>query len=107
MPVMAVSAREAKARPHPATLRPAACSFYNMPGKFATIMGPALMGIVGLAVRRLIMPPHPSQEQIRAVGQLATRWSLASVVVLFVVGLVLFSRVDEARGRMEAARLAD
>jgi hypothetical protein len=29
------------------------------------------------------------------------------VVLLFVVGLVLFSRVDEARGRMEAARLAD
>lgn len=105
---MAVSAREAKARPHPATLRPAACSFYNMPGKFATIMGPALMGIVGLAVRRLIMPPHPSPEQIQAVGQLATRWSLASVVVVvFVVGQVLFSRVDEARGRMEAARLAD
>lgn len=79
-----------------------------MPGKFATIMGPALMGIVGLAGRRLIMPPHPSPEQIQAAGQLATRWSLASVVVvLFVVGLVLFSRVDEARGRMEAARLAD
>jgi hypothetical protein len=36
-------------------------------------MGPALMGIVGLAVRRLIMPPHPSPEQIQAVGQLATR----------------------------------
>jgi UMF1 family MFS transporter len=81
--------------------------FYNMLGKFATIMGPALMGIVGLTVRRLMMPPNPSPEQIQAVGQLATRLSLGSVVVLFLVGLVLFSRVDETRGRIEAAHLAD
>jgi len=81
--------------------------FYNMLGKFATIMGPALMGVVGLAVRRWAMPPSPSPEQIQAVGQLATRWSLGSVVVLFLIGLLLFSRVDEARGRIEAARLSD
>jgi UMF1 family MFS transporter len=81
--------------------------FYNMLGKFATIMGPALMGIVGLTVRRLMMPPNPSPEQIQAVGQLATRLSLGSVVVLFLVGLVLFSRVDETCGRIEAAHLAD
>ncbi len=80
--------------------------FYNMLGKFATIIGPALMGIVGLVVRRLMMPVDPSAEQIQAVGQLATRWSLGSVVILFLIGLLLFSGVDEARGRIEARRLA-
>ncbi len=80
--------------------------FYNMLGKFAAIMGPALMGTVGLVARRLMMPAAPSPEQIQAVGQMATRWSLGSVVILFVVGLILFSRVDEARGRMEAAQLS-
>jgi UMF1 family MFS transporter len=81
--------------------------FYNMLGKFATIIGPALMGTVGLVVRRLMMPANPGAAEIQAVGQLATRWSLGSVVLLFLIGLVLFSFVDEARGRAEAARLAD
>ncbi len=80
--------------------------FYNMLGKFAAIIGPALMGTVGLVVRRLMLPAASSPEQVQAVGQLATRWSLGSVVLLFVVGLVLFSRVDEARGRAEAGRLS-
>ena len=80
--------------------------FYNMLGKFATIMGPALMGTVGLAARRLMMPVAATAEQVQAVGQMAARWSLGSVIVLFLVGILLFSRVDEARGRAEAQRLA-
>ncbi len=38
--------------------------FYNMLGKFAAIIGPALMGIVGLMVRRILMPPSPTAEQL-------------------------------------------
>ena len=36
--------------------------FYNMLGKFASIVGPALMGIVGLAARRALMPADPTTE---------------------------------------------
>ena len=38
--------------------------FYNMLGKFAAIIGPALIGFVGLWSRRLLMPESPSEEQI-------------------------------------------
>ena len=38
--------------------------FYNMLGKFAAILGPVLMGAVGLIVRRLMMPPSPTEAQL-------------------------------------------
>ena len=75
-----------------------------MLGKFAAIFGPALMGIVGLMARRILMPPTPSPQQMVAVGHLATRWSMGSVVLLFVLGLVLFYFVDEEKGKAEIAR---
>jgi len=80
--------------------------FYNMLGKFAAIIGPALMGIVALAARRLLMPASPTPEQVAQVGQLAARWSIGSIVLLFVIGGVLFYLVDEQRGRREAEYLA-
>jgi len=79
--------------------------FYNMLGKFAAIIGPALMGIVGLTARRILMPASPTEVQMQAVGQLATRWSMASVVVLFIIGMVLLYFVDEEKGKREAAEL--
>jgi len=79
--------------------------FYNMLGKFAAIIGPALMGIVGLVVRRILMPPSPTGEQLIQVGQLASRWSIASVIVLFIVGAALFYFVDEEKGREQAKYL--
>ncbi|MFH1981465.1 MAG: MFS transporter [Pseudomonadota bacterium] len=79
--------------------------FYNMLGKFAAIFGPALMGIVGIVVRRVIMPTAPTAADLVAVGHLATRWSMGSLLVLFVTGLVLFSRVDEKKARAEIAAL--
>jgi len=79
--------------------------FYNMLGKFAAILGPALMGMVGLVAKRLLMPPHASVAQIEQVERLATRWGMASVLILFIAGAVLFYLVDEREGRKEAARL--
>jgi UMF1 family MFS transporter len=79
--------------------------FYNMLGKFAVILGPVLMGIVGLTARRLLMPPSPTPEQVIAVGQMASRWGIASILILFVVGAVLFYFVDEEKGREQAALL--
>ncbi len=79
--------------------------FYNMLGKFAAIFGPALMGIVGLIARRLLMPPSPTQEQIQAVGQLAARWGIGSILILFIIGMTLFSFVDEEKGKADVAYL--
>jgi len=80
--------------------------FYNMLGKFAAIIGPTLMAIVGLGARHLLMPPSPTQEQITAAGQLAARFSIASVVLLFIIGAILFYFVDEEKGREDAKKLA-
>ncbi|MDI6688130.1 MAG: MFS transporter [Desulfobacterales bacterium] len=75
--------------------------FYNMLGKFAAIFGPALMGFVGLTARRVLMPLSPTPDQIISVGQLASRWSIASILILFVAGAILFYFVDEEKGKRE------
>jgi UMF1 family MFS transporter len=80
--------------------------FYNMLGKFAAIIGPALMGLVGLAARRILMPPSPSPEQMLHIGQLASRLSIGSIAVLFIIGGILLYRVDDAEGRREAIYLS-
>ena len=80
--------------------------FYNMLGKFAAIMGPVLMGVVGLIARRILMPAAPTPEQVVYVGQLASRWSIASILLLFLIGAILFYFVDEEKGRAEVAYLA-
>ena len=80
--------------------------FYNMLGKFAAIIGPALMGIVGLAVRRILMPPSPTAEQLIQVGQQASRWGIASILILFIIGAVLFYFVDEEKGRAQVKYLS-
>ena len=81
--------------------------FYNMVGKFATILGPVLMGSVGLIARRVLMPPFPTPEQMVHVGQLASRWGIASISLLFIIGAILFFFVDEEKGRIEAAYLSE
>ena len=80
--------------------------FFNMLGKFAAILGPALMGGVGLMVRQLLMPSSPGEQELIEIGQLAARWSLGSVVLLFLVGGVLFFFVDEAKGREQVVYLS-
>jgi UMF1 family MFS transporter len=81
--------------------------FFNMLGKFAAIIGPALMGVVGLAARRILMPQNPTAEQLIEVSRQAARYSIASVLVLFILGGILFYFVDEEEGRQEAAFLSD
>ncbi len=78
--------------------------FYNMLGKFAAIMGPALMGLTGLAVKRLLLPQNPTLEQMAHTSLLATRTSIIAVLVLFLIGAILLYFVDEEKGRAEAAR---
>ena len=75
--------------------------FYNMLGKFAVIIGPALMGTVGLIVKRVMMPPAPTPDQIQTVGELASRMSIASLLLLFIAGAAIFYFVDEEKGKEE------
>ncbi len=77
--------------------------FYNMLGKFAAIVGPLLMGLTGLIVKRLLLPPAPTSEQITATGLLATRMGIVSVLLLFIAGGVLFYFVDEEKGKAQLA----
>ncbi|MBN1423596.1 MFS transporter [Candidatus Fermentibacteria bacterium] len=58
--------------------------FYNMVGKFAAVIGPALMGGVALAIRGAGFP-----------STTASRASIASVAILFVAGGALLTRVKE------------
>lgn len=60
--------------------------FYNMLGKFAAVIGPILMGWAG------VLTGNP-------------RYSIVSIIVLFVVGLVFLVRVDEAEGQRAADQL--
>ena len=73
--------------------------FYNMLGKFASILGPALMGVVGLLVRRALMPAAPVAEELIRVGQTASRWSIASILILFGIGAVLLYFVEPKAAR--------
>jgi UMF1 family MFS transporter len=79
---------------------------YNMLGKFAAILGPLMIGLVGLVARRMLMPPSPTPPQIEQVGQLAARWGLGSIVLLFLVGGILLFFVDEKKGKEQAAGLS-
>jgi UMF1 family MFS transporter len=76
--------------------------FYNMLGKFAAIVGPFMVGLVGLTVRRVMMPPLPTDAQLVEIGHMASRWSIGSLLVLFVAGGLLLFLVDENRGKREA-----
>lgn len=76
--------------------------FYNMLGKFAAIMGPALMGITGLVVKRVLLPESPTAAQVAQVGETATRSSILAVMLLFLLGALLLYFVDEKKGKIEA-----
>jgi MFS transporter, UMF1 family len=76
--------------------------FYNMLGKFAAIIGPGLMGFAGLFARKVLTPPHATPAQMEAIGHLASRWAIASVSILFIIGAILFYFVDEQRGKSDA-----
>jgi UMF1 family MFS transporter len=60
--------------------------FYNMLGKFAAVIGPVMMGWVGVAFG-------------------SSRLGILSIVVLFLAGAILLSRVDEAEGIRMAGEL--
>ena len=80
--------------------------FFNLLGKFAAILGPALVGLVGLGLRSWLLAPGAPPERVEAAQRLAARGSIGSVVLLFVVGAALFHFVDEKRGARQAREQA-
>jgi UMF1 family MFS transporter len=68
--------------------------FYNMLGKFAAVIGPVLIGSVGVLVRHLGYSSN-----------IASRVSITSVSILFLAGAILFYFVDEDKARREAVYL--
>jgi UMF1 family MFS transporter len=71
--------------------------FYNMLGKFAAIVGPLLVGFTGLAVKRILLPPVPDPGQVEQISRLASRCSIASLLILFILGGVLLYFVREEK----------
>ncbi len=69
--------------------------FYNMLGKFAAVIGPVLIGGVGMLV-----------TTIGYSEDFALRVSITSIVILFIAGGILFYFVDEAKGREEVKYLS-
>ncbi len=70
--------------------------FYNMIGKFATVLGPVVMGGAGLLVRSMGYS-----------SDIASRASITSISLFFIIGGVLFYFVDEEKGREEVKYLEE
>ncbi|MGB1204865.1 MAG: MFS transporter [Chitinophagales bacterium] len=68
--------------------------FYNMLGKFAAVIGPALMGFVGLFIRNM-----------GYTSDFASRASITSIAILFILGAIIFYFVDEEKAKQEVADL--
>lgn len=62
--------------------------FYNMMGKFAAVLGPLLMGTVGLLIRSMGYSSN-----------MASRGGIASIAFLFLAGGILLFMVREEKGR--------
>ena len=69
--------------------------FYNMIGKVAAVIGPALVASLGLFIR-----------DIGYSSDVASRASISSVALLFLAGGCLLYFVDEEKGKREAAYLS-
>jgi UMF1 family MFS transporter len=68
--------------------------FYNMIGKVATVFGPVVMGGAGLLIRSLGYS-----------SDIASRASITSISLFFIIGGFLFYFVDEEKGREEVKYL--
>ncbi|MBW6458535.1 MAG: MFS transporter [FCB group bacterium] len=69
--------------------------FFNMLGKFAAVIGPSLMGVVGLLTR------NAGDLQIGSLHleNMGIRLSVLSVLVLFIIGGILLTKVNVDEGK--------
>ncbi len=68
--------------------------FYNMLGKFAAIIGPLLIGGVGMIA-----------QNIGYSENIASRAGIGSIVILFILGGILLYKVDEKQGKIDVQNL--
>ena len=68
--------------------------FYNMLGKFAAVIGPVLMGGVGVLLVKFGME-----------SEMASRFSITSIAILFIVGAILLYFVDPEKAKEEVKYL--
>jgi MFS transporter, UMF1 family len=66
-----------------------------MLGKFAAVLGPAIMGGVGLMARNLGYSSN-----------IASRLSISAIAILFIIGGTLLYFVNEEKGKKEAQHLS-
>lgn len=71
--------------------------FYNMLGKFAAILGPALVATTVLVARKIILSGDLTSQQMTQAASIASRWGISSLLILFLVGGVLLYFVEEKR----------
>ncbi len=69
--------------------------FYNMLGKFAAILGPALVGICVLLSKGLMTSGIPVLTQTTNVDKTAARIGISSIILLFIAGAMLLTRVSD------------
>ncbi len=81
--------------------------FYNMLGKFAAILGPVMIGSVGLIVKGTLLPLATTPEQFTAITQIASRWGIGSIALLFIIGGILLYFVNEEKAQEELALFKD
>jgi UMF1 family MFS transporter len=70
--------------------------FYNMLGKFAAVFGPVVMGGAGLLVKSL-----------GYTSDIASRVSITSITIFFILGGILLYFVDEEKGKEEVRYLEE
>jgi MFS transporter, UMF1 family len=75
--------------------------FYNMLGKFAVIFGPLLVGSVAVLTKRILINYYNLPKATYEINHLAARLGIASILVFFIIGGVIFYFVDEEKGKKE------
>ncbi len=69
--------------------------FYNMLGKFAAIVGPALVAVSVLVARKLLVIARVHEGNISNIAEIASRCGIASLLILFGAGAALLIFVKD------------
>ncbi len=69
--------------------------FYNMLGKFAAIVGPALVAVSVLVARKLLVIARVHEGNISNITEIASRCGIASLLILFGAGAALLIFVKD------------
>jgi len=77
--------------------------FYNIVGKFAAVVGPGMMALVGLIAKSLLTSGE-SGISVEEAAKQASRWSMASISLLFFLGGVFLLFVKDNSANLQFNR---